>query len=253
MHRSAVEARGAGLAYPGRSWVFRDLSFALQPGSALAILGPNGRGKSSLLRVALGLQRASEGEVTTAERPGYVPQQASFPFAYRALDVAVMGRAPLLGFFSNPSVRDYAVTRTLLAELEIEHLAERNVNTLSGGEKQMLLIARALASEASLLMLDEPTAALDFAHQQTVLKLLNRLRRERGMTLVFTTHVPQHALLAATHVLMMQGPGAHVFGPAEAVLGEEALSALYTVPLRILADSTGARHIAPHFSTEASP
>lgn len=253
MRRWALEARRAGLAYPDLAWVFRDLDFALPEGASLAILGPNGRGKSSLLRAALGLQALTDGEVISSQRPGYVPQQAIFPFAYRALDVAVMGRAPLLGFFSRPSARDYEITRALFAELEIENLAERSINTLSGGEKQLALIARALASEASLLMLDEPTAALDFAHQQTVLSLLNRLRRERGMTLVFSTHAPQHALLCASHVLLLQGPGAHVFGTAEAVLDEAKLTALYQLPLQILTDTSGARHIAPRFATEVSP
>jgi iron complex transport system ATP-binding protein len=253
MHRSALEARAAGLAFPGRDYVFRHLTFSLPEGAALVVLGPNGRGKSSLLRVALGLQRPSEGSITTPQRPGYVPQQTNFPFAYRAIDVVAMGRAPLLGFFGRPSARDYALCRRMMAELEIESLAERNVNTLSGGEKQMVLIARALVGEASLLFLDEPTAALDFAHQQTVLKLLNRLRLERGVSLVFTTHAPQHALLCATHVLLMQRAGSHAFGPTADMLDEDRLSALYDVPLQILTDGGGARHIAPRFATEVSP
>jgi iron complex transport system ATP-binding protein len=253
MHRAAVEARRLGMRYREDAWVFRDLSFSLPKGATLAVLGPNGRGKSSLLRLALGLQRPSEGEVTTSVRAGYVPQAAVFPFAYRAHDVVAMGRAPLLGFFAQPSKRDYDFCRALMAELAIESLAERSVTTLSGGEKQMVLIARALAGETSMLMLDEPTAALDYAHQQTVLRLLHRLRLERGMTLLFTTHAPQHAQLCATHVLLMHGPGAHVFGGVDEVLCEDRLSALYDVPVEILNGPDGARHIAPRFMLESSP
>ncbi|MCF8481513.1 MAG: ABC transporter ATP-binding protein [Rhodospirillum sp.] len=214
------------------TWTFRNLSLTLPEGEVLAILGPNGRGKTTLLKCMLGLRRPGEGTIRILGAHGYVPQSFSSTFTYGVLETVVMGRARHLGLLRSPGAEDYAIARRALDRLEIGALANRNSGDLSGGQRQMVMIARALASDCRVLFLDEPTSALDFHNQDRVLSVLRGVARESGLTVVFTSHYPQHALHVADKALALHGETDHAFGPVSDVLDEPALTRLYGLPMR---------------------
>lgn len=232
MTDAMLRAEGLGFRYRGGAWLYRALDWRVAPGSVWAILGPNGRGKTTLLKSLLGFLKPQEGRLTLAGSVGYVPQIAQAPFPYRSLDMVVMGRARHLGPFAGPGRADYAIAAAALARLGASDFAERPVTDLSGGERQMVTIARAVASEADLLVLDEPTSALDYRNQHRVLRAMADLAREDGKTVIFTTHNPQHALAVADHALALHPGGRIEGGPVTDVLAEERLSDLYAMPIR---------------------
>lgn len=229
-----IEARGAGFYYRRDEWVFRDYSFSAGAGDVLAVLGPNGHGKTTLLKSLMGLLEPREGIMTLREPYGYVPQSHAVPFSYSVLDMVVMGRARHIGMFSTPSPSDMDVARHALARLAVADFAERAFNTLSAGERQLVMIARALASECRILVLDEPTVSLDYQNQGRILRTLNALARDDNMSIIMATHVPQHAALIASHVLLMYGSHDYLFGPAADIMTEAALSRLYNTRIREL-------------------
>ena len=247
-----IDVARAGVAFGGR-WIFRDLSFAITSGETLAILGRNGLGKTTLLRGLLGLQRWSEGGAAIQGSIGYVPQTASLPFAYSVLDVVLMGRARHVGMFSVPGEADYRAARAALDALGMSQFESQRIDEVSGGERQMILIARALASECDILILDEPTSSLDFRNQDVILSTIRRVSRDRGLTVVFASHYPQHAILVADKALLMHGMDDHAFGDADSVMSEDALSRLYDIPMRHVdlaqGDSTVAT-LVPLFSSQ---
>ena len=227
-----VEGLSYHLPRQGRP-VFENVSFRVPEGSVFAILGPNGRGKTTLLKSMLGLLRPTAGNVTMDGVTGYVPQGTHLPFPYSVLDIVVMGRARRIGVFQSPGRDDYAAARRALGRLRFLDFAERPVTELSGGERQMVLIARAIASEAPILVLDEPTSALDFKNQDRVLEAIARIAQEDRLTVLFTTHYPQHALHVADTALAMHGPDDARWGPVANILSETALSDLYGLPIRV--------------------
>ena len=228
-----IEATKLGVRY-GEAFVFRDHSFTLPRGNILAILGPNGRGKTTLIKTLVGLLAPTEGAVTTKAPTGYVPQSAASAFAYSVIDMVVMGRARHIALFASPRATDYDSAHEALGELGIGQLAHRPFDALSGGERQLVLIARAIASDCSLLVLDEPASALDYKNQDTILRTLVRLRTERGLTVVLSTHNPHHALYLADYALLMFSVSHYRFGPAADLLTDRDLSALYDMPVRTL-------------------
>ncbi|WP_269848866.1 ABC transporter ATP-binding protein [Methanosarcina horonobensis] len=176
----------------------------------MCILGPNGAGKSTLIKCIAGIFKpaagsirilgedtASLGEKGIARHIGYVPQQNEVVFPFTVLDFVVMGRAPHLSMFSSPSAEDMEIARESLEVIGLSDLAERPVSSLSGGQSQMVLIARALVQKPSLLLLDEPTSHLDFGNQVLVLEAVQRLA-SLGMSIVMNTHMPDHAFLVGS-------------------------------------------------------
>jgi iron complex transport system ATP-binding protein len=221
-----IEAREAAFHYRHEEWIFRGYSFSVGAGGVLAILGPNGRGKTTLLKCLIGLLELKAGVVALGGPYGYVPQSHAVPFSYTALDMVLMGRARHIGMFSTPSLLDIEAARHALAQLGVGDYADRPFNRLSAGERQLVMIARALASECRILVLDEPTASLDYQNQGRILQTLHALARD-DMAIVIATHVPQHAALIASHVLLMYGPRDYLFGAAADVMTEASLSRLY--------------------------
>lgn len=230
----ALSFSDLGHAYqPGR-WVFRDYRANVRQGRAFAILGPNGRGKTTLLKILLGVLAPSRGDITRHGRPAFVPQLFQVSFDYTALDMVLMGRARTIGLFSQPSARDERAALSALDRFGLADLAGRPFHSLSGGQRQMVIFARALVAEADILILDEPTSALDLKNQAVVLDWIARLTREDGLTVIFTTHHPGHAIAAADDVLLMMDENRFACGPAGETLTEDNLAALYGVPLKRL-------------------
>ncbi|MFP5072215.1 ABC transporter ATP-binding protein [Pseudonocardia nantongensis] len=176
------------------------------------MLGPNGRGKSTLLRCAVGLLTPREGRMRGTESTAHVPQSHRSTFAYDVLDMALMGRSRRLGMFAAPGRLDVAAARDALEQVGMAELAERPFTTLSGGERQLVLIARAIAAEPAHLVLDEPASALDLNNQARLLELLRRLA-DGGLGIVMTTHHPDHALEIADTVVLMQADATATVGP----------------------------------------
>jgi len=250
-----MQARALGYGYPGRA-VGRGLDLSVSAGEVLCVLGPNGGGKTTLFRTLLGLLPPQSGAVLledqaiesmprgeVARRVGYVPQGHAAQFAFSVREAVLMGRTAHISLFAAPGAADRDAADRAIAMLGIGSLADRVVNELSGGERQLAMIARALAQGARALVLDEPTASLDFGNQVRVLRQIARLAAE-GYAVVFSTHDPGQAFLAATRVLLLAQGGALREGTPDEVITAENLRAVYGVDVRV-ANVDGARACLP--------
>ncbi len=252
---STLETQALSIGYARRT-LAEDISFAVKPGEALAILGPNGSGKTTLFRTLLGLLRPRAGAVTLAScnidalspaeiarQIAYVPQAAAaFPH-FSVIEIVEMARASHLAWYARPSARDRAVAEGALAELGIAGFADRAFAELSGGERQLVMIARALASEAAILMLDEPTASLDYGNQFLILDEIAKLKAG-GVSILFTTHDPNQALRICNQpgdrTLTIARNGEVCIGATADILSCESLAALYGIPVHLFSGPNGA-------------
>jgi iron complex transport system ATP-binding protein len=242
---AAIEVTELGYSYPRQGQRLEGISFTVGVGAICCLLGPNGAGKTTLLRCLLNLIPPQRGSIRIAgtdrrsltprdlaRRIAYVPQTAAMPFSFTALDIVVMGRTPYIGVLAAPSAVERATALGHLEGLGIRHLAARPFAELSGGERQLVLIARALAQDAPILVLDEPTAALDYGNAAQLLRLVARLAGE-GRTILMTTHQPDHALRLGGQVLLMRDGHIAASGPVAEVAIGEALSSLYGVAIHV--------------------
>lgn len=249
-----LRGRKLAIGYPGRK-VGAGFDVDLAPGTVLALLGPNGGGKTTLLKTLLGLIPALAGEVLLDERPiaqvplreralrlAYVPQAAATGFGFRAREVVLMGRTAHGGLFARPGARDHAVAAQSLERLGISALADRAINELSGGERQLVLVARALAQEPRAVILDEPTASLDFGNQGRVLREIRRLAGD-GLAVLFTTHDPNHALRFADQVLLLRDGGTLAQGPVADLVRREQLQLLYGAAVEEVGSGAGRAYL----------
>ena len=243
-----IDVSNASLKYE-HDFIFKDLGFTLPTGHIGAILGSNGRGKTSLLKAIVGLQKLSNGYIQTNGRIGYVAQKTEITFSYKVLDIVVMGRAPHVKTFSVPGVEDYHVARQTLIDLGLEHLTDRQYSRLSGGERQLVMIARALASECRILILDEPTSALDLANQTVIFHALQRVSRQSGLTVLMTTHAPQQVSLMCDYVLLMHSADHNEWGDVSSTLNAGNLERLYGIPMREIKVSDTEKTFIPLMST----
>ncbi|MEH0835139.1 ABC transporter ATP-binding protein [Pectobacterium cacticida] len=231
---SAIRLSTEALVYGyqrGRGF-FSPLNLRCREGEITAILGANGRGKTTLLNTLLGNLPPLSGTVQRQGHIGFVPQIFTPPFSYSVLDIVLMGRATRVRLFAMPSVNDVRIAQHALDLLGIASLAECEFSALSGGQRQLVLIARALASECQMLILDEPTAALDVQNQAQVLRLLQYLAKTRRLSILLTTHDPAHAVIVAEQALLLMDDGDYLYGRCDAVVTEENLSRLYGIPMR---------------------
>ena len=226
---------GSFAYHRGDDPIFRDVNFSLDSGEILAILGPNGAGKTTLLRCITGMlpwtagQSLLDGEPIRSMSPqklwtklAYVPQARSVSSAYTAFETVLLGRSGRLGAFSTPKKADLRKAEEVMERLGIAQLADKKCSAISGGELQMVLIARALASEPKVLILDEPESNLDFKNQLVVLDTMTRLAAE-GLTCVFNTHYPAHALQRSDKALILSKRGGYKFGSTATVVTEETI------------------------------
>jgi len=229
---SLLSIKDAGFFYEEGKFLFRNLSFEIERGQILAILGLNGQGKSTLMSCMMGILSLKEGELSTQAKFGFLPQSFSVAFDYSVQDIVAMGRVRNISLFSKPSKRDVQICLDALESLEILHLKNKRFNSLSGGQKQLVLFARAIASKSEILFLDEPASALDIKNQDRVLSLIVNLKQKSNAGIVFTTHQPNHALAVADRTLILKDDLSYVYGLSAEVLNEENLNALYRVRMK---------------------
>lgn len=233
------------VAYDGHE-VLHGLDLQVASGEMVGLLGPNGSGKSTLLRVLAGLLAPASGQIHLSDRPlrqlssrerarrvALVPQSVLIPFAFPVSDVVAMGRHPHLGLLGAPTPRDFEIIHQALQETDCAHLQDRLVTELSGGELQRVIIARALAQQATLLLLDEPTAHLDINHQLEIARLLGRLNREQGLTVLWVSHDLNLAAEFCQRLVMLHDGRVTADGTPGQVLTPETVERVYGVKLPI--------------------
>jgi iron complex transport system ATP-binding protein len=253
-----LAAHGLGFGY-GAKAVGRDVDLELRPGEVLCLLGPNGSGKTTLFKTMLGLLPAQAGEVRLDGRPmdgltraeiarrvAYVPQAHAAHFPFRVVDMVMMGRTAHLGLFASPTQEDRRRAMTALAALGIADLAETEYTRISGGQRQLALVARALAQDAPAIVMDEPTASLDFGNQVIVLSETRRLAAG-GLAILLSTHDPDHAFSVGHRVALLDAGRVVAQGGPEAVLTPERLRAVYRVTVAVERLSRGQTVCAPDY------
>ena len=227
--------------------VLKGAAFDAPEGRMTAILGPNGSGKTTLFKCIAGLWRPRLGKILFGERDlaglshserakliAVVPQEHDPPFPYTVFDIVLMGRASHIPFFAAPSARDAAAAGTALDRIGIGALRDRPYTKISGGERQLVLIARAIAQEALLLLLDEPTSHLDFRNQILVLEKVRGLVREKELTVLMTLHDPNLAMQFSDHVVMIDDGCILAQGPPAEVLTAENLKRMYALDVSVI-------------------
>lgn len=240
----SIEVKDLCFSY-GEREVLHGVSFKAEQGEFLSILGPNGVGKSTLFRCVLGLLRDYTGSITVEGRDAkslsireaaklvaYIPQSSHPAFNYSVRDIVLMGTTSGLGTFSTPKKEDVRRVEEALEKIGISHLAERCFHRISGGERQLALIARALVQRAPVLMLDEPTASLDFGNQLLVLTQARELARE-GYTVIQTTHNPEQSYMFSDRILALRGGEVLTEGRPRDVLTSDMMRQLYGVEVEV--------------------
>jgi len=230
---------------PGDPVVLADLSLDIPAGKVTAILGPNGTGKTTMLHILLGLLKPARGRVKVGGKShkdyskrelsqmiGLVPQFETIPFNFSVIEYVLLGRSPYLNPFQLPGDLDLEITINALKEAGIDHLAEKPVAEISGGERQLVHISRVLTQQTRILLLDEPTAHLDLENQNRILSLLKR-KAAQGASAVFTTHDPNAAIFAADHFVLMDQGDIAAEGGLDQVVTSQNLSQIYRTPVRV--------------------
>lgn len=239
-----IEVKDLHFAYKKHK-VLEGIDLSLFRGEVVSLLGPNGCGKSTLTRLILklldgedkiriagrSLREYSHKEI--AAHIAYIPQYHHVPFGYSVLEMVVMGRVSKLGFFASPSNKDYEVASAALRRVGIAELENRPFGQLSGGQKQLVLLARAIAQEVNVFIMDEPVNGLDYGNQIRLLELIGSLAKE-GYTFLKTTHYPDHALLVSSRVVVMNGGVIIADGAPEEVIRSDMIKRVYGINAEII-------------------
>jgi len=246
-----IEVENATFAYKEKN-VFEDINFHLNPGEILCLIGPNGCGKTTLLDCILGINTLKQGEVVlkgqsikslkphqVAKHISYVPQSQSMTFPYRVMEIVLMGRAAYTSIFSSPRKKDIEIAEQALKTVGMSNFKERIYTQLSGGEAQMIMIARALAQQSPVMIMDEPTSHLDFKHEHTILETIVDLMREKKLAIIMATHFPNHAFYfensgIKTFVSMFHEGRFKAVGSPSEVLSKENMHKIFNMDVKIL-------------------
>lgn len=239
-----LEVKNVACGY-GKLEVVKGISLSIGPGEILCLLGPNGVGKTTLFKTILGFLKPMSGEILLdgssinnwsrselAKAIGYVPQAHTPPFPFSVMEVVLMGRTAHLNAFSMPSKEDVKIAEEAIAIMGISNLKDKIYTEISGGERQMVLIARALVQKSEILIMDEPTSNLDFGNQIRVLEQIKYLS-QKGLSVIMTSHFPNHAFLCSTKVALLQKNNKTILGTAEQVITEENLKAAYGINVKV--------------------
>lgn len=255
---SLLELKQGSFSY-GERTIFKDVSFSVEPGELFCVVGPNGCGKSTLLDCVLGLNKLKVGELLVdgkpmkeykpkelARRIAYVPQDHKLTFGFSVLDIVSMGRTYEARMFDPPGEAQKAAAMHSLELVGMQDFAQRDYTKLSGGELQLVLIARALCQNANVLVMDEPTAHLDFRHELTVMEIIAKLVREEGISIVMATHFLNQAYYmegagVPTRVALMDAGNFGALGTPSEVLTEENLRNVFRIVTEVSSDVSGER------------
>lgn len=248
----SIEVCAGSFSYKKDKPVLLDVSFCARRGEVIAILGPNGVGKTTLLKCMLGFIPWDKGSTRLDgqdlknyksrklwQRIAYVPQAKDPVLTYNTQDMVLLGRSPYLGNFAVPGKKDKEIAMQAMELAGITHLAGKSCSRISGGELQLVLIARALAAQPEYLILDEPESGLDFRNQIVVLDLIRRLSREQNLTVIINTHYPDHALRISDQSLLLSGNGVNLFGRTQHILTEEHMRSAFGVDIAIRESQVG--------------
>lgn len=245
-----IEVENISFRYPhAKQPIFEGHRFSLQRGEILAVLGPNGSGKTTLIKTLLGLLPIQTGSIKITGHHSYVPQHTLSPFDYSVREMVVMGASGQNGMFATPGKADYTSTDAALERVGMLDVGSGSFAHLSGGQKQMVLIARALVSNPDVMILDEPTSALDYHNQDKVLQTMADVARQ-GKAVIFSTHCPLQALHVSHKVLLVRKHAKSVYGTAKEILNEDNLSTLYQLPITRHSMKEG-DIIVPRYNKEA--
>jgi len=227
--------------------VIRELSFSIEAGEFVGIIGPNGAGKSTLLKLLDRILQPQHGSIELNKKRlnkynrkelarliGFVQQDFTSAFNFSALDIVLMGRFPYQKSFSFDSVEDLEIARQVMRLTDCDYLKHRKFNTLSGGERQRIVLSSALAQEPEILLLDEPTTALDLKHQLHFYEILSKLNQEQGMTILTVTHDVNLAAQFCKRIIVMKGGEILADGDTKDVLNKMTLQNVYDTPLEIV-------------------
>ncbi len=248
--------------YYGKRQVLHDIQLEVHSGEVVALIGPNGAGKSTLIRsisgvvpIRSGIIKVNDTDVTSlssmqrAQQIAVVPQAVSMPPAFTVWETALLGRTPYLNFLGQTSSKDEAVARLALEQVDASHLVESRMDEISGGEQQRVLLARALAQDTPILLMDEPTAHLDLPHQIDLLKLIKKQAREKNLTVLVALHDLNLASLFADRIAIVENGLLCVAGSPQETLTSEILRSVYHMQVHVIAHpETGVPLIIPGVS-----
>ena len=226
--------------------IFSNISFSIEKGDVLCILGPNGTGKTTMIKCLNGLYDIDDGEIfingkniktssfsEISKHIGYIPQSHVPSFPFKVLDVVLMGRAPYLNLTDSPKKEDVEIAINALKTLDIEYLKDKEYTNLSGGERQLVFLARILCQQPDILILDEPTSHLDFGNQIKLLEIIDNLSKA-GLSIIMSSHFPDHAFLSSTKVAIMKDKTFIDFGSPDDVVNEKNLKEAYSIDVKLI-------------------
>jgi iron complex transport system ATP-binding protein len=239
------EVKNISFDYDGEE-IFSNISFTIDKGDVLCILGPNGTGKTTLIKCLNGLHGIKSGEILIngqdmkklsfkqiSKHIGYIPQSHVPSFPFKVFDVVLMGRAPYLNLTDSPKKEDIEIATDALKTLGIEDLKDKEYTNLSGGERQLVFLARVLCQKPDILILDEPTSHLDFGNQIKLLEIIDNLSKT-GLSIIMSSHFPDHAFLSSTKVAIMKDKRFIDFGTPDDVVTEDNLKKAYSIDVKLI-------------------
>lgn len=270
MISTALKIDRASFSY-GNARVFNEISFEVSSGGVFCLFGPNGCGKSTLIECILGSLKVSTGDIllnnqsikkikpaTLAKYISYVPQSHTKNFPYKVFDIVLMGRVAYTGTFSSPSVEDKEIAESALESLGLSHLRDKPYTQLSGGQTQLVMLARALTQETPIILMDEPTAHLDFRHELIILETIVKLIKEKKISVIMATHFPNHAFYfensgISTTVALMNNQVFEAVGSPTNVLTEENMLRTFKIYSKLLSSTTNNNEIKGIIPIEIAP